>query len=265
MAGVWKGGEWKSEKILEKQQAISSSTCWRSWTDPPQEAHLDMEELEFLLVAVLGIEPRALGKLGKRLPLSQILSPVLNIWRARTRREAGRQRGSRQRTHEHSTLWMQSSFSPESAGEKEATGCIFQCCFSIHTHLHVSVCVVFWYRTQSWECGRERASGCELTPILQNEHMWVYSLKKAERSGLIKVGFPPVSVSKSYVTSLLDATASCYRVILKITILETVEERAVKGKYPSNWRAINGKPMGKMGIYNMTNLTTIETLWIRVL
>lgn len=79
------------------------------------------------------------------------------------------------------------------------------------------------------------------------------------------MGFPPVSVSKSYVTSLLDATASCYRVILKITILETVEERAVKGKYPSNWQAINGKPMGKMGIYNMTNLTTIETLWIRVL
>lgn len=32
-----------------------------------------------LLVAVLGIEPRALCKLGKCLPLSHILSPVVNI------------------------------------------------------------------------------------------------------------------------------------------------------------------------------------------
>lgn len=67
-----------------------------------------------------------------------------------------------------------------------------------------------------------------------------------------------VPISKSYVTSLPDATANCYRVISKMTTLETAEERAVKGKYPSNWRAINGKPVGKMGIYNMTNLTTIE-------
>lgn len=76
----------------------------------------------------------------------------------------------------------------------------------------------------------------------------------ANKSGLSSY----VPISKSYVTSLPDATASCYRVISKITTLETAEERAVKGKCPSNWRAINGKPVGKMGIYNMTNLTTIE-------
>lgn len=76
--------------------------------------------------------------------------------------------------------------------------------------------------------------------------------------GVNKSGFPPMFQFLSHVTSLPDATASCYRVISKITTLETAEERAVKGKCPSNWRAINGKPVGKMGIYNMTNLTTIE-------
>lgn len=179
-------------KILEKRQAIFQLYILKKLNRPPHKKPIRRYGgTGVLLVAVLGIEPRALCKLGKCLPLSHILSPVVNIWRARTGREPGRQRGSRQRWWAQAH-WVQSDFSPERTGEKEVTGRMFQCCFSTHTHLHVFVCVVFWYRTQPLQCWKERAVGCELTPILQNEHTWVSSLKKAERSGLIKVGFPPM-------------------------------------------------------------------------
>lgn len=161
-----------------------------------------------------------------------------------------------------STLWMQSDFSPERAGEKEATGCIFQCFASPPTHTCTYLYVWcfdtahnLWsaVRKELWAVNSHpsfRESAGEFTP-------WS---RQAERSGLIKVGFPPMFqfLNHMWHHSLMPLQVACYRVILKITTLETVEERAMKGKYPSNWRAINGKPVGKMGIYNMTNLTTIE-------
>lgn len=196
MAEVRKGGEWKSEKILEKRQAIFQLYILKKLNRPPPPIRRplgDTEELEFLLVAVLGIEPRALCKLGKCLPRSHILSPVLNIWRARTRTEPGRQRGSRQRTDEHGHTVNAIRFLTRKGRRKGSDRMyVSGLCFSTHTPLHIFVCVVFWYRTQSLECCKDRAVGCELTPILQNEHTWVSSLKKAERSGLIKVGFPPM-------------------------------------------------------------------------
>lgn len=124
--------------------------------------------------------------------------------------------------------------------------------------------------------------GCDSHPSFRTSALGASQIKKTQVSLLPEEGREIrvnkselsfyVSISKSYVTSLFDATASCSKVILKITTLETVEERAVEGKYPSNWRAMNGMPVGKMGIYNMTNnynravkRNSIKTLWIRVL